>query len=313
MRTKPPAGTHSPRVLAVDDSPGIRRLLQRWLGDARHEVRRAASCRPVSFDVITLVLLISALPLHAWAQPSSPSPMADEVQRLQQLAGEGDAAAQYKLGVWCANGQGGPQDDTQAVAWLRTAADQGLAAAQYHLGGMYVSGRSVPQDDAEGVAWYARAAAQGYALAQYNLAVMQAGGRGVPRDEVQAAAWLRAAADQGLATAQFDLGVSYASGRRGAQDDGQAVAAFHEAAEQGNADAQLRSGLGYGLTVAVPQDHVLAHMWLSLAASRQSGHARIQAARSRDRVATELSPRQLADAQQRAREWQAAFMKRPQQ
>ena len=65
-----------------------------------------------------------------------------------------------------------PQDYAEAVKWYRKAADQGDAAAQFNLGVMYATGQGVPQDYAEAVKWYRKAAEQGHAGAQYNLGVM---------------------------------------------------------------------------------------------------------------------------------------------
>ena len=61
---------------------------------------------------------------------------------LQYLAEQGDAEAQFTLSSRYAEGIGVPQDDTEAVKWLRRAAEQGLAEAQLVLGFMYSEGRS---------------------------------------------------------------------------------------------------------------------------------------------------------------------------
>ena len=70
------------------------------------------------------------------------------------------------------------QDDLDTV---RQAADQGDANAQFNLGVMYDFGEGVPKDDAEAVEWYRLAAEQGYANAQFNLGLMYANGEGVRR------------------------------------------------------------------------------------------------------------------------------------
>jgi TPR repeat protein len=57
----------------------------------------------------------------------------------------------------------------------------------------------------------------------------------------------------------------------------------------------------------VPQDDVEAHKWLNLAASRETPGYQEVYARSRDEVAKQMTPAQLAEAQKLAREWQAAF------
>ncbi|KAL1003447.1 sel1 repeat family protein, partial [Haemophilus influenzae] len=63
------------------------------------------------------------------------------------LAEQGEADAQFSLGVMYAVGRGVKQDDFEAVKWYRKAAEQGDADAQVSLGVMYAVGRGVKQDD----------------------------------------------------------------------------------------------------------------------------------------------------------------------
>ena len=128
------------------------------------------------------------------------------------------------------NGQGVPQDYAAAVSWYRKAADQGDADAQYNLGVMYDNGQGVPQDYAAAVSWYRKAADQGDADAQYNLGVMYDNGQGVPQDYAAAVSWYRKAADQGYADAQYNLGVMYDNGQGVPQDYVQAHMWFNLAA-----------------------------------------------------------------------------------
>ena len=51
-------------------------------------------------------------------------------------------------------GQGVPQDDKEAVKWYRLAADQGDAQAQYNLGLMYSEGQGVQQDYPLAYMWW---------------------------------------------------------------------------------------------------------------------------------------------------------------
>lgn len=62
---------------------------------------------------------------------------------FKPLAEQGNAPAQYSLGLMYRNGRGVPKDDQQAVFWYRKAADQGNADAQYNLG-ITGSGLGVP-------------------------------------------------------------------------------------------------------------------------------------------------------------------------
>ena len=76
------------------------------------------------------------------------------------LAEEGDALAQYNLGLMYGKGEGVPQDDAEAVKWYRLAAEQGLANAQNSLGVMYTNGEGVPQDYVQAYLWFDLAASQ---------------------------------------------------------------------------------------------------------------------------------------------------------
>ena len=112
------------------------------------------------------------------------------LREFRPLAEQGNAIAQFNLGILYGNGQGVPQDYAEAAKWYRLAAEQGLAEAQYNLGVSYDIGPGVPQDYAEAAKWYRLAAEQGLAEAQYNLGVLYDIGRGVPKDYVLAYMWL---------------------------------------------------------------------------------------------------------------------------
>ncbi len=92
-------------------------------------------------------------------------------------------------------------DYAAALREIRPLAEQGDATAQFNLGLMYSLGQGVPQDSAAAVEWYRLAAGQGYADAQNNFSVMFANGQGVLQDFVQAHMWLSLAAAQGHAFA----------------------------------------------------------------------------------------------------------------
>ena len=70
--------------------------------------------------------------------------------------------------------------------------------------------------------------------------------------------------------------------------------------------AQFNLGLMYDQGRGVPQDNVEAHMWLNLAAAKLTSERREQAVAVRDRVAAQMTPADMSEAQRRAREWHAA-------
>jgi len=114
----------------------------------------------------------------------------------RSLAEQGDADAQYNLGVMYGNGDGVPRDYAEAMKWHRKAADQGNGNAQFNLGFMYDLGRGMPQSYIDAAKWYSLAANQGVAIAQFKLGVMYHHGQGVPQDYVRAHMWFSLAALQ---------------------------------------------------------------------------------------------------------------------
>jgi uncharacterized protein len=225
---------------------------------------------------------------------------ATALRLLRPLAEQGDASAQYNLGLMFDKGQGVPQDYATALSWYRKAAEQGHAAAQNNLGLIFANGGpGVPQDFATAVSWYRKAAEQGHAAAQYNLGATYAQGQGVSQDYGAAASWYRKAAEQGNAMAQYNLGVMYDDGQGVPQDYAVAVSWYRKAAEQGYVDAQVNLGILYGMGQGVPRDYVIAHMWFNLAAAGGDKDA----VTSRDRVAAQMTPAQVTKALKLAREW----------
>ena len=122
---------------------------------------------------------------------------ATAVEKFTTSAEQGDAAAQFNLGIIYDQGLGVAQDYVQAVRWYKLAAEQGDASAQFNLGVMYDEGQGVAQDYVQAVRWYKLAAAQGHADAQFNLALMHELGQGVAQNYIQAHVWFNLAAAQG--------------------------------------------------------------------------------------------------------------------
>ena len=98
----------------------------------------------------------------------------------------GDGAEAYDTG-----------DYGEAAHIWRPLAEDGDAMAQFNLGLLHETGRGVAEDAAAAAAWYERAALQGVTAAQYNLAALHQAGRGVPKDAAQALYWLEVAARLG--------------------------------------------------------------------------------------------------------------------
>ena len=127
-------------------------------------------------QTLTALLMLVAIVGAAVAGPLEDATAAFErrdfataLRLLRPLADQGNAVAQFILGVMYDNGKGVPQNDAEAMNWYREAADRGETNAQCNLGTMYLTGQGVPQDYAEALKWYRKAADQGNANAQFNL------------------------------------------------------------------------------------------------------------------------------------------------
>ena len=107
------------------------------------------------------------------------------------------AAGQYEDG----NAAYHRKDYLTAIRLWQPLAEQGDAKAQYNLGVLDAKGRGVPQNYAKALKWFYKAAEQGYAKAQNNLGIMYNKGWGVKKDYVQAQMWFRLAAISGDASA----------------------------------------------------------------------------------------------------------------
>ncbi|MEN9912495.1 MAG: hypothetical protein RI956_939 [Pseudomonadota bacterium] len=192
----------------------------------------------------------------------------------QKAANQNHAKAQLKLGLMYANGQGVTQNERTAVEWYQKSADQGFANAQYNLGFMYANGRGVVKNERTAVEWFQKAADQGFAKAQYKLGVMYANGLGVVKNERTAVEWFQKAANQGDADAQVYLGVMYANGQGVFKNERTAIEWYQKAADQGFAAAQYNLGAAYALGKGVIKNERTAVQWLQKAAYR--GYAKAQ-------------------------------------
>ncbi|MDO4993227.1 MAG: SEL1-like repeat protein, partial [Prevotellaceae bacterium] len=89
------------------------------------------------------------------------SDRSDELQRYLLAAKQGDAEAQYQLGVMYEYGRGVERDYEKSLEWFTKSAEQGNMKAQGELGGKYKSGRGVECDIEKAVYWYIKSAEQG--------------------------------------------------------------------------------------------------------------------------------------------------------
>jgi uncharacterized protein len=157
---------------------------------------------------------------------------------------------------------------------LKPLANDGDANAQLYLGKIYHRGHyrkyealvrqdhEAAQDHKIAVKWYTLSAAQGNAEAIFRLAIMYRSGLGVLQDRARGLGLFKKAAGKSYVDAQFVLGEMY------------------------------EQGLG------VLQNFIYTHMWWNIAGLNGSTMARAL----RDEVGEKMTPVQIAEAQELARE-----------
>ena len=128
---------------------------------------------------------------------------------LTQRAENGDAEAQFQLGLIYANGRGVPVDLDQAMMWYCRSALQGFPKAQNNLGVMYSEGEGIEKNYQIAAYWFRKSANQGFAQAQLNLSLMNSPERGQLISDVEAFLWCRKAALLGMDSAQSLLSTLY--------------------------------------------------------------------------------------------------------
>jgi len=185
-----------------------------------------------------------------------------------EAAEDGNAKAQYNIGMCFENGYGVDPDYSKAVYWYRKAAEQGNADALYSFGKCYEKGYGISKDFSEAINLYHKAAEQGVVKAKTSLGVCYKNGNGVEQDFPQAVYWFKQAAEKEDAEAQFHLGVCYELGQGVDQDYSQAVYWYSKSAEQGNALAQNSLGTRYYFGQGVEQDYSKAIYWFRASANQ---------------------------------------------
>jgi TPR repeat protein len=177
----------------------------------------------------------------------------DISKRIRQAAKDGDAFAQFELGLDLDFGTNGEQDFEKAADYLAKAASQGHKSAEGNLLLQHVLGQAKTYPPAEAFARLQTLAESGDREAQNNFGLCFQLGYGTAQDYGEAAIWFRRSAEGGLATGQFNLGGLYYEGKGLKKDLAIAIEWYRRAAEQRDELALLQLGWMYqkGLGVEV--------------------------------------------------------------
>jgi hypothetical protein len=200
---------------------------------------------------------------HPQPSTSNPAePLHDDIQKLIGAAENGDAKAQFELGLAYRTGKNVAQDPEKAVYWYRKAANQNNPGAYYQLGNMYENGFGVEKDIDEAHKWYSRGAELGNPGCREGLKTVEKlrewrrQGK-FPKEYTDSETGIRY-------TVNPDSSVVYHSG-----DKEKLNRLQMRLAENGNVVAQLHIGLDYfhGRD-GRPKDLHEARKWLSRAAKQ---------------------------------------------
>jgi len=155
----------------------------------------------------------------------------------EQAAKNGHTAAQTKLGTIYLALNDGNENDSIARNYFRKAAKKGDAEAQVFLGILYSNGQRFTKDIKTSLKWFTKAAEQGHISGQYAVATLYYEGKDIPKDLKKALYWFTKAAKQNLPEAQFYTGKILAY-----TDTEKAMVWFKKAAEQSLPIAQFYFG-----------------------------------------------------------------------
>jgi TPR repeat protein len=179
------------------------------------------------------------------------------------------------------------------------AANQGQAEAEYNLGMLYLKGLGIARNPQEAFRWLLLAADQGQVNAEFQVGLMREKGVGVRQDYAQAQVWFTLAAERGDSEAEVLLGDLYDEGQGVQKDLARAVYWYKLAAEQGLAEAQTRLASCYAAGKGVEKDQLQAYFWLTLAA-KQHDHG---AEKQKSELALRLPPELIAKTELSAAQW----------
>lgn len=190
-------------------------------------------------------------------------------------------------------------DFATARAEWQALVDDGDARAQYYLGMLNAEGRGAEPDFVEAGRLFGLSAAQGYVDAQFAVAIMHDRGQGLAQDDVLATRWYRTAAEAGHVDAQYNLAIAYMRGNGVEVDEAEGVKWFHAAGEQGHSHALVNLGVVHAIGKGVARDPVAAYMWFRIATKKDVRGAD----QALDRTRGELSEEQIAAAEAGATAW----------
>lgn len=166
-------------------------------------------CQPTTLRFHALLIVIShCLSIVLVATVHAQEPGSRAFAELLRRADDGDAGAQFEVGLAYESGTRASADRDKALQYYLMAAHQGLSLAQNSLGSMY---QEVGKYD-EAFIWYEKSAKSGDYMAINSLAYLYDEGLGVEYDDEKALSLYLRAANLGHPDAMWNIAILYNQG-----------------------------------------------------------------------------------------------------
>lgn len=224
--------------------------------------------------------------------------------QLKASAKAGSVAAESVLGsLYQAGSSAVSKDSAEAFKWFKKAAEQGDAEAQFGLGVMFANGNGTPQDYAMAARWFIKAAEQGNTAPNFYLGLLYENGLGVTKNYAEAVKWYtKAAGMPELVGLKFDLATGGGKEIRPPENNAQVIRDFSMTPDQAQSDAAYNLGMMSWNGRGVPVNHVEAYKWFVVA----DAHGNHMAGYNMRNLARSMSQKQIFDALALAASWEAA-------
>ena len=167
----------------------------------------------------------------------------------------------------------------EAAKTTKLLADQGNADAQYNMGVYYFYGDGVEQNYQQSFDYFKLAAAQGNIDAQYNLGELYYLGRGTAQNYKESARITKILADKNDVDALIHLAMLYKKGIVYPKDTNMTVKYLELAAKQNSDYAEYSLGKLYEEGVSINQNYTLAAKYYKLASLKKFSKAQKKLAR----------------------------------
>lgn len=277
------------------------------------------------FFPVALVLFVTLLRAQQ-TLPASTQLFRSTLAHLERLSGSdfmeisskaqsGEPEAQYLLALIYDEGMFVPKDHVAGLAWMLKSAEQGYTPAEDRMGEMYLQnlrGDGPVREYAEADRWLRLAAGDGNAEAQFWLGNGYLQGWFGAVDYREAINWLKKAAAQGLPDAEFCLGQMYELGEGVPESPALAARWYRKAADHFPEIGGMRVG---GVWEAEGQlaymyrdgrlkgNDVEAYMWFAVVDSSLDPPVDPATDDAVKQVAKRMAKAQIAEAQQRTKDW----------